>query len=136
MILDQASALARMVPVMSLEKDKKPGYGQGHEAQAVRDELAGFNYLTSPAWKAITDYFGANIRLRELKGIVYALSYHVKATQGKVLPSLSRNAKRNLGLLVRHIHDNFDDLVPLFPLTALLDANKEDIPFLDATNRS
>jgi hypothetical protein len=111
---------------------RSKGYGLGYEAYAVREELGGFDFESCPAWRSITDYFGTNIRLRELKGIIYALTRYIKNQSGLAIPGPSRNAKRNLPLLVKYINDHYSVFVPLFPSVTLCDNNKMPIPFLDA----
>jgi hypothetical protein len=49
------------------------------EAQVVRGELQDFEYTKSDAWKAIKDHLGANLRLRELKGISF---HHIEKSSG------------------------------------------------------
>jgi hypothetical protein len=114
-------------------KPSRRAYGQGHEAQAVKKELDGFAFSQSRAWKAITDHFGSNLRLRELKAMVNSLLIHIRETTGETLPEPSRNAKRSVGLLVKYIESHYDRLVPYFPSIVFCDDNKAPIPYLDAT---
>jgi hypothetical protein len=126
-------AMARnQLPPVPDRKQPSKGYGQGYEAYAVREELGGFDFESCPAWRSVTDYFGTNIRLRELKGIMFALTCHIKGKSGLAIPGPSRNAKRNLPLLVKYINEHYSDFVPLFPSVTLCDDDKTPIPFLDA----
>jgi hypothetical protein len=122
-------------PLVEHAREVKRAYGQGYEANVVRKGLNGFDFQSSPAWRAVTDHFGTNTRLRELKGIVFALIAHIENQSKITLPALSRNEKRNLPLLVKYIDSHFSVLVPLFRCVTLCDENQEVIPFLDATVR-
>jgi hypothetical protein len=106
--------------------------GRGREARVVREELNGFEHKRCPAWRAITDRFGGGIRLRELRGIVFAIQFHIEKKTGRVLPPPSRTTKRSLPLLVKYINEHSGDVLPYFPLVTLCDAAHEPIPFLDA----
>jgi len=106
-------------------------YGAGSEAFACAEELGSFDYLSCPAWQTIVKLFGTSLRLRELKGIVYAVRAHVRATRGAELPMPSRNAKRNIPLLVRYINANHEVFAQILPKLALLDDQRRPIPFLD-----
>ena len=99
-------------------------YGHGYEANAVRHELCGFRYRESPAYAAVLEYFGPDIRLRELKGMIYTAKKHILTKLGVGLPALSRNAKRSFPLLIKYIQDNYDILVPLFPKVWLYDEGR------------
>jgi hypothetical protein len=110
----------------------KVPYGQGSEAFAVCEELDDFDYLHCPAWSAIVETFGAAMRLRELKGFVDAIRTFLQVRSGIELPKLSRNAKRNLGLLVKYINEHYNEIVPVFPYVTLLDGDAQPIPVLDA----
>jgi hypothetical protein len=125
--------LPPLIPKPVPTKPPKGSYGEGREAQVVRDELGDFDYATSVAWKAITDYFGVNLRLRELKGIVFGLIHHIQNLSGVELPMPSRNAKRNLPLLVKYVNTHYAELAPFFRCVRLYDEDWQAIPFLDAT---
>jgi hypothetical protein len=119
-------------PFLPKPTSRTTRYGEGHEASAVKRELNGFNFELCPAWTAITYYFGRGIRLRELKGIVSSITYHLSHQSGMKLPPLSRNTKRSLGLLVKYINNHYTIFVPVFRFVKLCDENKQPIPFLDA----
>ena len=86
---------------------EKPRYGEGVEAQAVAKELGDFNYETSPAFKAIQDYFGKDVRTKELKGIILTARFWLLKRKGIVLPELTRNEKRSLQLMVKYIERHY-----------------------------
>jgi hypothetical protein len=127
------TAADKLPPLIKQAREGPTGYGHGYEAQVIHNELNGFDFQSCPAWRAVTDYFGTNIRLRELKGIVFTLLFHLQHQSHTILPALSRNEKRSLGLLVRYINTHYPVLVPLFPFVKLCDENHDAIPFLDAT---
>jgi hypothetical protein len=99
----------------------KRKHGQGAEAKSVHEELDGFNYFQSQAWLAIVQLFGGAIKLRDLRAIVSAVRFHLHAKEGIILPQLSRNAKRNMGLLVRYIQFNETSILPVLSQVVLMD---------------
>jgi hypothetical protein len=115
---------------------RQPGhkvpYGQGSEAFAACEELADFDYLHSAAWSAIIDVFGATIRLRELKGVLYAIQAFLRVRSGVELPKVSRNAKRNMGLLVKYINEHYNEVVPVFRHVSLRGGGGQPLPLLNA----
>jgi hypothetical protein len=114
-------------------KPPRRTYGEGREAKVMKEELDGFEFSMSRAWKAITEHFGTNLRLREMKAMVSALVFHIKETTGELLPMPSRNAKRSVALLVKYIDTHYDRLVPYFSQVEFCDERKAPIPFLDAS---
>jgi hypothetical protein len=117
-------------------KPPRKTYGQGHEAQAIKEELGEFAFHTSRAWDAITQHFGFSLRLREMKAMVHGLLIHIKRTTGEALPPLSRNAKRSIAVLVKYVDTYYDRLVPYFSSVTLCDDDKEPIRLLDAVQAS
>jgi hypothetical protein len=125
--------LPPLLPINASRQRPKRVYGEGWEAQVVRDELKDFDYKASEAWRAITDHFGVNLRLPELKGIIYGIIQHINNLSGVRLPMPSRNAKRNLPLLVKYVDFHYTMIVPFFRCAKLYDEEWQEIPFLDAT---
>jgi hypothetical protein len=111
---------------------EKAAYGKGFEAQQVRNELGTFDYQCSRAWASIEYYFGASIRLRELKGIISAITGYLRMRRGVDLPELSRNTKRSVPLMVKYVEMHSEYFLPLFPCVSLADIHKEVIPLLDS----
>jgi hypothetical protein len=99
----------------------KTKYGQGAEAKSVHEELDGFDYFQSQAWLAIVQLFGGVIKLRDLRAIVSAVRIHLQVKEGIILPQLSRNARRNMGLLVRYIQSNGTSILPVLSRVVLTD---------------
>ncbi|MDR1032003.1 MAG: hypothetical protein LBL30_02675 [Holosporales bacterium] len=109
-----------------------PSYGQGIEAEGVRRELGDFDYQSSRAQQAIIKHFGSTVRLKELKAIVESIRYYLGKKYGIALPKPSRNAKRNMPLLVKYIDEHYDHVVTIFSHISLCDKDKRRIPLLDA----
>ena len=106
-------------------------YGQGVEAQSVKDELGGFRYERGPAYVALVRNFGTSLRLRELKAIVLALKDVMERRYGYVLPPVSRNTKRIFSLLVKYLQDNYRYFAPMLDKVVLCDADGVPIELPD-----
>jgi hypothetical protein len=112
--------------------ETKPSrYGFGQEARAVHEEIGDFDWHNSLAYCAIKRYFGETLRLKELKGLIYAAALYLKEKQGKRLPDLSRNTKRNFPLLIKYVQANYEFIVPVLPKLSLCNADKQPLPLLD-----
>ncbi|MDR1366061.1 MAG: hypothetical protein LBJ03_03150 [Holosporales bacterium] len=106
-------------------------YGQGADADSMRREIDGFDCKDSPAYRLVQRHFGDNLRCKELKAILEAIQLYL-AQHGTQLPSLSRNTKRSFVLMIKYMQCHLDVIEPILPLIILCDANKQEIPFLDA----
>jgi hypothetical protein len=96
-----------------------------------QQDLEDFGLEASPAYQAIQATFGTSLRLRELKGIVNVVRIWWKVKDRTYLPELSRNQQRSVLLLVKYIDNHYHKIVPLFRHMALLDKERQAIPFLD-----
>jgi hypothetical protein len=105
-------------------------YGLGSEARGVRQELGDYDHMHAGGWIAVTQAFGGAIRLRELKGLVYGVLHILEVRRGIRLPKMTRNTKRNMGLLIKYIDSHYDYIVPVFRQITLYDIDKQPIPFV------
>lgn len=110
----------------SMTKEKRR-YGDGKEANMIRDELGDFDLISSEAMKLIKDNFGESLRINELKGIINAIREHL-SKKGITLPKLSRNANRSFQLCVKYVQDNLEFMKDVIPLITLYDQEGEPIP--------
>jgi hypothetical protein len=124
-------ALPNGFPPMAAWDAGRSGYGFGYEARAVHDEIGAFDWYNSPAYHAIKQHFGETLRLKELKGLINAATFYLKEKQGKRLPDLSRNAKRNFPLLIKYVQANYEFIVPVLPKLSLCDSDRRPLPLLD-----
>jgi hypothetical protein len=92
-------------------------------------ELGDYDYKHARGWSAVMQAFGSTIRLRELKGIVYGVLSFLETRRGIRLPKMTRNTKRNMGLLIKYIDSHYDHIVPVFRETSLYDIDKRPIRF-------
>ena len=113
------------------ETSTRTRYGQGIEAQSVKDELGGFKYERCPAYIALVRNFGMSLRLRELKAIVLALKDVLERRYGYVLPPISRNTKRIFSLLVKYLQDNYRYFGPMLDKVVLCDSDGVPIELPD-----
>jgi hypothetical protein len=120
------------LPGLISPEDRNTSYGTGIEAIGVQREIGDFDYQSSPAFKAVLRHYGHTIRLCELKALVYTATFWLHKRRGITLPKLSRNAKRNLALLIKYIQTHYDHIVPVFSMMSLCTQEKVQLPLLDA----
>jgi hypothetical protein len=109
-------------------------YGEGSEAQAIREEIGDFDFGSSIALHEMFRLFGPHLRLMELKGIVLAVREFIKLKYAIELPRLTRNAKRSYPLLIKYIEANYNQMMPIMSTVSLCDKNKVDLG-IGATRR-
>lgn len=105
----------------------KKKYGEGKEAAMIRDEMGGFDPMSSEAMQFLKINFGNSLRLSELKGIINAVREYF-SSKGVFLPKLSRNANRNYQLCVKYVQDNFELMKRIIPYVRLCDGQGNIIP--------
>jgi hypothetical protein len=109
-------------------------YGFGAEARSVNHEIGDFDYGTCRAFLTFVRAFGGNVRLKEVKGIMYSAIAFLRDHRGVNLPRPTRNTKRSLPLLFKYMEDHHDDIAPLFRLMTLCDQNKQPLLLTDGTD--
>jgi hypothetical protein len=82
------------------------------EKQRIASRLQGFNPKDNPAWSAITQKFGANIKQPELLSIATVL-----ATNANI--RLDRDAKRRKSVLLKWFEENWGAIAPFIDFVVL-----------------
>jgi hypothetical protein len=113
-------------PTQPPTDSKKPHYGSGAEALAVRRELGDFAPDNSRAATAIRHAFGT-LKLRELKAVVQVVQDILQRRHGIPLPKLTRTAKRSHQLLVKYINEHYDVMIPVFQSIRLLNRDRQPV---------
>jgi hypothetical protein len=110
---------------------KKP-YGSGPEALSVEKEIGDFDYQQSPAFTAVRQTLGIDIRLKEFKAILNVVRYYLKERKHLDLPKPSRNTLRSFPLMIKYVETHYCAIVPFLSQFSLCDEEKNPIPILEA----